>query len=166
MPITRREAFRLFIIVGKIALVTAVGIVALTLMTIGHLPTPSAPTHGQTTAAMLAVFVPPPRISNLVGIRKLPAHFCRREARSVAIAFAVFTPISLAAAYSLYAIPASIAVPLLSESRFAVLCALFGGIAAMTAFLTFLACVFAFWVTRRIESAEQHDSPQPAPRRF
>ncbi|MGH9709093.1 MAG: hypothetical protein ACRD37_00915 [Candidatus Acidiferrales bacterium] len=144
---------------------TAVGIVALILTTIGHLPTPSAPTNGQMTAAMLAVFVPTGLATWWV-FRKLQAHFCRREARSVAIAFAVFAPVSLAAAFLLYAIPASIAGLLLSGSGLVFLCALFGGIAVMTAFLTFLACVFALWITRRIERAEQHDSPKPGPCRF
>jgi len=163
---TMRGAFRLFMVVGEAALMAGAGIFALILITVRLLPpTPSAPTGVQTIAAMFAVFLPSGLATWWV-FRQLQPHFPRREARAVAIAFVVFAPVSFAIANLLYAIPGSIAGPLLSKSRLGFLSALLVGIAIMTALLASLGCALALWITRRIERAEQHNLPKPSSSEF
>jgi len=141
---------------------TAAAIFALILITVRLLPTSGAPTGGQTIAAMFAVLLPFGLATRLV-FRQLQPHFSRREARAVAIAFIVFAPVSFAIANLLYAIPGSIAGPILSKSRLGFLSALLVGIAIMTALLSSLGCALALWITRRTERAEQHDLLRPGP---
>jgi cbb3-type cytochrome oxidase subunit 3 len=79
--------------------------------------------------------------------RKLQQHRRRDEARAVSIMFAMFTPVSFVAGVLLSQIPAGYA-GLLLGGRFT-LAGMFTGILAVTWLLSFAACAFALWITRR-----------------
>ena len=162
---TMRDTFRMLIVVGEAALMVAVGCCTLIPILVRSPSLSNPPTSLQTIATILAVAVPTGLATWWV-FRKLQPYFSRREARAVAIAFAVFTPVALAIALLLYAIPGSIAAPLLSKSRFGFLAALLVGIALMTALLSFSACALALWIMRRTERAESHDLPKPDSHEF
>ncbi|HKF52794.1 MAG TPA: hypothetical protein VKB26_10820 [Candidatus Acidoferrales bacterium] len=87
------------------------------------------------------------------------AHFNRREACGVAIAFVVCFPIALSIALALYGIPAAVAGVLMPASRVGFLILLFVETAIIGAFLTVLGCAFALWIIRRTQKAESHDQP-------
>jgi len=156
------SAFRFLVSVGKAALAFAAGYFALMLVARKLLFAPNTPTDGQIMAAIGAVFLPAGLGAWWVFLQLRP-HFSRREVRAVAITFVVFAPVSLAIANLFYAIPGSIAAPLLSKSRYGFLVALLVGIAVMTALLASIACAIALWITRRTEKAESHDLPKPGP---
>lgn len=155
-----KSAFRFLVSVGKAALVFAAGYFALMLLARKLLFAPNTPTDGQIVAAIGAVFLPA-GLGAWWLFLLLRTHFSRREARAVAITFVLFAPVSLAIANLLYAIPGSIAAPLLSKSRYGFLVALLVGIAVITALLASVACGLAMWITRRTERAEQHDLLKP-----
>lgn len=147
-----RDKFWLFIVVGKAALMTTLGYFGLVLGVLGLkiAVTPGEQQILKATIGFLMVFLP-------IGIaawwifRKLQARYTRREARAVATAFGVFTPVSLAVATVLSQIPAGYAAFL---GRPFGLIGAFAGIVVMTTTLSFLVCLFTLSMTRRIVKLE------------
>jgi hypothetical protein len=84
--------------------------------------------------------------------RKLRDHYTSREARSVTIAFAILTPVSLAIAMVLPELSGDYA-ELFQGSRFAIVGA-FVGTVVITTILDFLLCLFTLQMTRHIVKME------------
>jgi hypothetical protein len=149
-----RDAFRLFVIVGKAALIAAGGLFAfvLTLSRFGF-----NPDHLSVWAeilVLLACFLPL-GIATAWILRKLRTVYPRREARAVSIAFGLFTPISLGVSI-LMPIPGGYAMaPGVPE--FLGLIGLVVGTAVTTALISFLVCALVLRVTRLTISVEQMD---------
>jgi hypothetical protein len=143
-----RNRFWLFVAVGKAALITCV-----CALVVGVLSFRIAVTHVEQEILGAVIAIIPSGIAAWWMFRKLRAHCTRREARAVALTFGVFTPVSLGVALVLAQIPGGYAEALLG-GPFALVGA-FAGTVVMTTLLSFLACLLALSVTRRIESFEQ-----------
>jgi hypothetical protein len=150
-----RDAFRLFVIVGKAALVVITGCFALVLMSmlLGFNPD-LKPIEGEILGG-LACFLP-------IGIatawisRKLRTVYSWREARALSTAFGLFAPISLVISLVLAEITGGYA-EFLAGRRFFGLMGAFVGAVLITAFLSFLVCSLVLRVTRLAQSVEQSD---------
>ncbi len=90
--------------------------------------------------------------------RRLRSHWAKREAKAAAIAFGIFAPLSFIVATFLSPITGGYTEGLVGR-RFFGLVGAFLGVAVITALLSFIACSLVLWITRRIVSLEQHDSP-------
>jgi len=148
-----RYKFWFFIVVGKAALITAIGWLVLVLgVLVGFkiVMTPGEQQILKATVVLLLVFLPT-GIATWWILRKLQARYTQREARAVATAFAVFTPVSLLIAIVLSQIPGGYAAFL--GPAFGLVGA-FVGIVVMTTILNFLVCLFTLSMTRRIVKLE------------
>ncbi len=89
--------------------------------------------------------------------RKLLADYSRREARSVAIAFALLAPVLLAISIVLGPIVGGSAGVLLggTQSRSAAFAGTMVGVAVMIILMTFALSIFVLWFVHRIIRAEQ-----------
>jgi hypothetical protein len=150
-----RQGLRFLTVVGKAALIVTVGwfALAVTLILIGFKPE-LIPAKGEILVAM-ALFLP---LGAAVWwlFRKLRAHYKRSEARSVAIAFAVFAPVSLLIGLLLGQIFGGYAEMLL-ENR---LLAFGGALVGVTVVITVMSlapCALALWITRRIERVDKRE---------
>jgi hypothetical protein len=152
-----RDAFRLFVIVGKATLIVTAGCFALvwTSMLLGFNPD-LKPIGGEVLGA-LACFLPI-GVATAWMFRKLRTIYSRREARAVSIAFGLFTPISLGVSL-LVPIPGGYAMAL-GGPKFLGLIGLVVGTALTTALLSFLVCALVLRVTRLAISVEQSE-PKP-----
>lgn len=144
-----RDKFWLFIVVGKAALMTTLGCFA-PLLGLRIAVSPGEQQILKATMVFLLVFLPA-GIAAWWIFRKLQARYTRREARTVATAFGVFTPVSLLIAIPLAQIPAGYAAFL---GRPFGLIGAFAGIVVMTTTLSFLVCLFTLSMTRRIVKLE------------
>jgi hypothetical protein len=146
------DKFWLLIVIGKAALIATVGEFALVLSVLGFkiAVTPGEQQILKATVMFLLVFLP-------IGIaawwifQKLQARYTRREARAVATAFGVFTPVSLAVATVLSQLPGGYAASL--GRSFSVV-GVFVGVVVMTTLLSFLVCLFTLRMTRLIVRLE------------
>ena len=149
-----RDAFRLFVIVGKAALIAAGGLFALflTLSRFGF-----NPDHKSAWAEILVLVacLLPLGVATVWILRKLRTVYPRREARAVSIAFGLFTPISLGVSF-LVPIPGGYAMAL-GGPKFLGFIGLVVGTAVTTALLSFLVCALVLRVTRLTISVEQMD---------
>src|ERR1700732_1320954 len=98
--VTMRDAFGLFLIVGKAAIIVTGGCFVFLLMAvlIGFRPEPLLVEKAILGAVIVLL---PTGVSVWWTFRKLRKLYARREARAVCIAFAVFTPVSLLVAFGL-----------------------------------------------------------------
>jgi hypothetical protein len=92
--------------------------------------------------------------------RKLQLRYTKREAKAVATAFAVFTPVSLGISVLFAMVPgAYIAQPfdLIFKSTTGIFDMLgtFVSLVVTTTLLGFAVCVFALWMTRHIQKLQQ-----------
>jgi fumarate reductase subunit C len=147
-----RDTLRLFIIIGKAALIVTAGCFVLEVL-IGFLP--QLTTAEEATLGALMVLS-----SNGAAVwwasRKLRTVYSRREARALSVAFGVVTPVSLLVALAVS--------PMFGYSELVlggsfVLVGVFVGIVALTALLTFFVCVLVLRVTRLAISVEQGNQP-------
>jgi small-conductance mechanosensitive channel len=145
-----RDKFRLFIVVGKAALITTAGCLV-PLLTLKLALTRSE----QGTLTLIAIILAT-GIATWWIFRKLQTGYTRREARAMATTFAILAPVSLAIAMLLSLIPGGYAEMLLG-SHFAPVGA-FAGIIAMTTILDSLLCLLTLWMTRRIIKLESAHS--------
>jgi hypothetical protein len=152
-PLAMRDAVRLFVIVGKAALIVTAGAFALvwTSTQLGFDPN-LKPVRGEILGA-LACFIPI-GIATAWMLRKLLTVYPRREARAVTIAFGLFTPVSLLVSLILSEITGGYAEAL-AKQRFFGLIGAFVGCVVITAFLSFLVCALVLRVTRLAISVEQ-----------
>ena len=142
------DKFWLFIAVGKAALIAAIGCFALVL---GVLVFKIVMTPGEREILGVTMAFLPTGVAAWWIFRKLQARYKRREARAVATAFAVFTPVSLLIAIVLSQIPGGYAA-FMGAPFFLV--GAFVGIVVMTTILSFLVCLFTLSMTRRIVKLE------------
>jgi len=139
------KKFSLFMIIGRVAPLTAG--MYFTLVVAGS---KLAVTRAEEAVlAATAIFLPG-SIGAWWIFRRLQTHYTKREARAVAIGFAVFMPMSLAIANPLAQIPGGYAAIL--GPSFGLIGAV-AGIVVMTTLISFLLCSLALWVTRRDEQA-------------
>jgi hypothetical protein len=88
-------------------------------------------------------------------LRRLSAEYSRREARSVANAFAVLGPVLLTISLALSPIVGGYAgLPLESESRLAAFAGAMAGVAVLMIIMTFALSVIVLWLVGRIRRAE------------
>ena len=149
-----RDAFRLFVIVGKAALIAAGGLFALVLalFRIGF-----NPDHKSTWAellVLLACFLPL-GVATVWILRKLRTVYSRREARALSISFGLFTPISLGISI-IFPMPGGYAMAP-GIPKFLGFIGLIVGTAVTTAVLSFLVCLLVLRVTRLTIAVEQMD---------
>jgi hypothetical protein len=148
-----RDTFRLFVIVGKAALIVTAGCFALVWSSIPlGVETDLRPVRGEILGA-LACFVPI-GVATVWIFRKLRTAYPRREARAVATAFGVFTPISLMVSLVLAEITGGYAEALAGRPSFGLIGAVVGTV-VITALLSFLVCMLVLRVTRLIIGLEQ-----------
>jgi hypothetical protein len=140
---TMRDKFCLFIIVGKAAFLTTLGVFVL-----GVLAFKIALTPAEQGILGAAVAFLPTGIAAWWIFRKLQAYRTRREARAVAIAFAVLNPVSLGIAILLSQLSGGYA-ELFLGSPFGLVGALVGTV-VMATLLDFALCLFTLSITRQI----------------
>lgn len=140
---TMRDKFWLFIIVGKAVLIFTFGVFVLVL---GSLASKIVLTRGQEGLLAAATAVPPIAIAAWWIFRTLQTRCTMREARTVAIAFAAFSPVSSGTSMLLGELAGGSAAQLLG-SPFGLIGA-YVGIAVMTTLLNFVVCLFTLRVTR------------------
>lgn len=139
------DKFWLFTVVGKAALIVTTGCFVLVVCV--KLAVTSSE---QLVLGMIMVFLPT-GIAAWWMFRKLQIRYTRGEARAVAIAFAVFTPVALVMGFFVAEITGGYAGFLGRPFGFA---GAFAGIVVLTTFLSFVPSVLALWITRRIGSGQ------------
>ncbi len=144
-----RDKRWLFIVVGKAALMTTLGYFAPVL---GILGSKIVLTHGEEEILAVPMVFLPAGIAAWWMFRKLQAFCTRREARAVAIAFAVLAPVSFGIAFLLSEISGGYA-DLLLGSPFGLVGA-FVGIVVMATIVNFFLCLFTLRFTRHIAKLE------------
>jgi hypothetical protein len=144
-----RDQRWLFIVVGKAALMTTLGYFVLVLGTLGS---KIVLTHGEEEILGATMAFLPAGISAWWMFRKLQAYCTRREARAVAIAFAVLAPVSFGIAFLLSEISGGYAELLLGSPFF--LAGAFVGIVVMATIVNFVLCLFTLGFTRHIVRLE------------
>ena len=151
--LTMRDTFRLFVIVGKAALIVTAGCFAMAWSSILlGIDTDLKPVRAE-ILGVLACFIPV-GLATAWMLRKLLTVYPKREARAVSIAFALFTPISLVVSLVLAEITGGYAEALAGRPSFGLIGAIVGTM-AITALLSFLVCALVFRVTRLTISVEQ-----------
>jgi len=132
----------LFIVVSRASLITSTGcLVPLLTFKI------SMTTRALQVLALGAMMIPT-GIAAFWMFRKLQLRHTAREAKAVAIAFSIFAPIGLMIAIVFAEIPGGYA-ELFLGSRFA-LVGVFASIPVITAFASYVPCLFVLWMTRHI----------------
>lgn len=148
-----RCMFRLFTIVGMAAVITTgvyFGIV-LALLPLLQRPNPSRVT--QIIVLPVVVLIP-------VGVaawwifRKLRSSYPLRTARTTAIVFGLFTPVSLGVAFPLSVFVGAYAEGIGGYPAFGLAGAIVG-IVIMVALLGFVPCAVALWITRQTNQPHQ-----------
>jgi fructose-specific phosphotransferase system IIC component len=150
-----RDAFRLFVIVGKAALIAIGGLIALvlTLSLFGFNPDHKSAWAG---ILVLTACLLPIGVATSWMLRRLRTVYPQREARAVSIAFGLFTPISLALSMVLAEITGGYA-DILVRWRFSGAVGAFVGAIVIAAFLSFLVCALVLRITRLAISIEHSD---------
>jgi hypothetical protein len=161
--ILMRDTMRLFAVVGQAALLFTAACFLLTMVSFAVLlpaSTWTAPLSRMSSvgeAVMLAiVLLVPAGLSRWWIFRKLLTEYSRREARSVANAFALLAPVLLAISLVLSPIVGGYAGVLLgTQSRFVAFASAMAGVAVMVTLMTFALSTFVLWFVRRIIRAER-----------
>lgn len=149
-----RDAFRLFVIVGRAALIAAGGLFALVL-TLSRFGFNADHKSAWAEILVLVACFLPLGVATAWMFRKLRTVYSRREARAVSIAFGIFTPISLGVSI-LVPIPGGYALAP-DVPKFLGLVGLVVGTALTTSVLSFLVCALVLRVTRLTITVEQMD---------
>ena len=144
-----RDKFWLFIVVGKAALMTTLVYFALALAVLGS---KIVLTHGEEEILGATMAFLPTGIAAWWMFRKLQAHCTRREARAVAIAFAVLAPVSFGIAILLSQISGGYADLLLGSPFFLV--GAFVGVVVIATIVNFVLCLLTLRITRQIVKLE------------
>jgi hypothetical protein len=149
-----RDAFGLFLIVGKAAIMVTGGCFVFLLMAvlIGFRPEPLS-VEKAILGAVIVLF--PTGVAVWWTFRQLRKIYARREAHAVCIAFAVFTPVSLLVAFGLG--PLFGYVQISGAPNVTGVLSVFMGITFVTAVLSFLVCALVLRMTRLAISVEQGD---------
>lgn len=148
-----RTTLRLFVIVGVASLITTATYFGVVLALLPILRRPDLPRLVQ--VPLLAVVVLTPICLAAWWIfRRLRANYPVRTARAAAIAFGVFTPVSLGVAFPLSTIVGAYSEGLARYPVFGFLGA-FVGVAIIAALLSFVPCAFALWIARHDGGAHQ-----------
>lgn len=148
-----RNTFRLFAIVGVASLITTTMYFGVILALLPVLRRPNLPRIVQ--AVVLAVTLATPIGAAAWWIfKKLRPNYSQRTARAAAIAFGLFTPVSLGVGVLLSTIIGAYAEGLAGYPFFG-LAGAFLGIVIVTTLLSFVPCVFTLWITHRGEAAHQ-----------
>jgi hypothetical protein len=157
-----RDTLRLLNVVGKVALLFAAGcllpMISFAVLFprstwIGRLPRVSS--TGGVIAMAVAILVPA-GLTRWWMLGRLSADYSRREARSVANAFAVLGPVLLTISLALSPLVGGYAgLPLGSESRLAAFAGAMAGVAVLMIIMAFALSVFVLWLVGRIRRAEQ-----------
>ena len=146
-----RNTLRLLLFVAEASLLTITVYFALVLAAAPGLLKSDVPRSAQGVAVVLTVILPIGAAAWWI-FRKLCPEYPRREARATAIAFGLFTPISLLIAALFAQIPGGYAGFL---GRPFGLIGAFLGMVVMTTVLSFVPTVLALWITRRIGRLDQ-----------
>lgn len=141
-----RTTFRLFLIVGVASLITTATYFGLVLALLPILRTPSLPRLVQVPLLVVVVLTPVSLAAWWI-FRRLRTNYPVRMARAAAIAFGVFTPLSLGVAFPLSTIVGAYSEGLAGYPIFGFLGA-FVGVAIMAALLSFVPCAFTLWIVR------------------
>jgi hypothetical protein len=158
-----RETFRLFAVVGKAALMFTAACFLLTMISFALLlppsawtaPLPRVPPMGEAITLAIVLLVPA-GLARWWIVRELSTGYSRREALSVANAFAVLAPILLGISLLLGPIVGGYPVLLLgTESRLVAFACVMAAVAVMMTLMTFLLSLFVLWFVSRISRAEQ-----------
>jgi hypothetical protein len=148
-----RTTFRLFVIVGTASLITTATYFGLILALLPLLQRPSLP-RGVQVVALAVVVLTPVGVAAWWISKKLRSDYTARTARAAAIAFGVFTPVSLGVAFPLSAILGAYSEGLAGYPFFGLVGA-FVGVVLVTALLSFVPCLFTIWIARRDDGAHQ-----------
>jgi hypothetical protein len=117
-------------------------------------PPPSSPSIGE-AITLIAFFVVPAALGSWWIFRKLRADYPRRQARSAAIAFAVFSPVPLIIGLAVGPIVGGYTgIFLGTESRLVAFSGAVLGIVVIIAAMTFVPSLFALWITRPSRTAQ------------
>jgi hypothetical protein len=145
------KKFRLFTTVAQTSALAVAAYFAVDLALAPRMLGPDVPRGVQATAAAIIVFLPIGATSWWL-FRRLQNQYTSRESRNVAIAFAVFTPISLLISGPLAVIPGAYAGFL--GRPFGLVGAVVVMV-AITSLLSFVASALALWITRWIKSVRE-----------
>jgi len=148
-----RDTMRLFVVVGKAAVIVACGGFALALIGVKAAHTPGR----EEILGVMEAFLPP-GIAAWWIFRELRTFYARRDAQVAAITFATFTPFFLLVGLVLSPISGGYAEMFIGL-RFFGLVGAFVGITVITTLLSFIACSLVLWIRRRIVSLG-HDSSE------
>jgi len=141
-----RTTLRLFLIVGMASLITTATYFGLVLALLPILQRPSLPRLVQ-VPLLVVVVLTPVGLADWWIFRRLRTNYAARTARAAAIAFGVFTPVSLGVAFPLSPIVGAYSEGLAGYPVFGFLGA-FVGVAIIAALLSFVPCAFTLWIAR------------------
>jgi hypothetical protein len=151
-----RGKFRLFLMFTVASLITTTAYFGLVLAVAPVLNKSSLPRGIQALGLVLTVLTP--IVAGAWWItKKLREDYPQRIARAVAIAFVIFTPVSLGVAVLFSTLIGAYAEGFGGQPLFG-LAGAFLGIVILIALLSFMVCSFVMWITRRTGALEQHDS--------
>lgn len=148
-----RPMFRLFTIVGTAAVITTGVYFGIVLALLPLLQKPNPSRVSQIIVLPVVVLVP-------VGVaawwifRKLRSSYPTRTARTTAIVFGLFTPVSLGVAFPLSVFVGAYAEGIGGYPAFGLAGAIVG-IVIMVALLGFVPCATALWITRHAGQPHQ-----------
>jgi hypothetical protein len=148
-----RTTLRLFVIVGVASLITTATYFGVIIALLHLLRRPDLPRLVQVPLLALVVLAPVCFAAWWI-FRRLRATYPVRTARAAAIAFGVFTPVSLGLAFPLSTIVGAYSEGLIGYPVFGFLGA-FVGVVVIAALLSFVPCAFALWIARHDGGAHQ-----------
>lgn len=151
-----RSTFRLFLVFTVASLIITTVYFGLVLAVAPFPHKASVPRVIQAIGLVLTVFTPIGAGAWWIA-KKLREDYPQRTARAVAIAFVIFTPVSLGVAVLFSTLIGAYAEGFGGQPLFGLAGAL-AGIVIVTALLSFIACSLVLWITRRIGTLEQHNS--------
>jgi hypothetical protein len=148
-----RLVFRLLTIIGTASLITTGIYFGLIFLSLPFLQRPNPPRVVQ--MIVLPVVVLTPVITAAWWIfKKLRSIYPPRVARTIAVVFGLFTPVSLGVAFPLSLLVGAYSEGLGGYPAFGLIGAIVG-IVIMTAILGFVPCAFALWITQRDRGGHQ-----------
>jgi hypothetical protein len=149
-----RPALRLFLVMGQAALIVTATYFALILIAVWPL-VPHASVGVQAAAGAVGVLGPICFAAWWI-FRRLRVYYERREARTAAITFGLFTPVSLGIGLPLgQVVGGYIGLFLRTESRLVAFSGAVMGIIVMIAIMTFVPSLFALWITHHTGGAHR-----------
>ncbi|HYM77098.1 MAG TPA: hypothetical protein VE377_14085 [Candidatus Dormibacteraeota bacterium] len=149
-----RPALRLFLVMGQAALIVTATYFALILIAVWPL-VPHASVGVQAAAGAVGVLAPICFAAWWI-FRRLRVYYERREARTAAITFGLFTPVPLGMGLLLGPIVGGYTgIFLGTESRLVAFSGALMGIVVMIAMMTFVPSLLTVWIARHIGGAHQ-----------